>query len=1542
MKNVSIFDSTKLNIIVMKTLTTLLALLLTMTTFSQSITVNTNTHTVPELVNNVLINSNCVSGSNISWSTGTQFGSTNGIGYFQNTNPNFPIQSGVILSTGNVLNAGGPNSSSLNDGNASWTGDTALENTLAQSNITMHSVNASVLEFDFTPISANFSFDFVFASEEYGNFQCQFSDAFAFLLTNTLTGETTNLAVIPGTNLPISVVTIRNAAYNSTCDSANANYFGKYNGGAAAAGSAINFNGQTVLMTAGATLIPNTPYHIKLVIADRGDSLSDSAIFLSSNSFNIGQNVLGANLTNATQNAVCYGTNQVINSGLDPQIYSFVWKKNGVVIPGATSPSLTVTTPGTYSLTYNKIVMPCDAVTDSIEVEYTPQITFPNPKDLNKCNTGAASYDFDFNINTSYIIPLNNNTLSASYYSNLADAQNGINALSTVYASAGNQTIYVAVKSSITGCVAIKSFQLKVTTPPTAHQPNNLEKCERELNSHDAYFNIHSQTPSILNGLPAAEYTVTYYTSLEAANAGTAPMYTTNYLASNGTTIYARMQNNTDGACYSITHFQIIVHTVPVAQTLQSILQCDPYVLPALSYGTYYTGPNGTGDMLHAGDVLTESQLVYIYANNGYCATQSHFTVTIVDLNHVGPNSGTYCDNFVLPSSQYAKYYTLPNGGGTQLFAGNVISTSQTIYLYYQSTTGTFCHREREIQLTIVPSPVITNPSNVFSCDAYMLPELAVGTYYAGPNKTGGMIPPFTVINYTQDIYIYAESNTTPNCTSEKHFKVYIGLDQMQDVNTCVQYTLPALPIGNYYTGIDGTGEQLHAGDAIFSTQTLYVYAISNTGCYDNEAFTVDIALPILLATPNVEACASYTLPELSVGQYYTGTNGSGVALHAGDVITSTKTIYVYVNNNDGCHNQRSFVVTIHPNPVLDARSDMDVCGTYKLTPLTVGNYYTAPNGGGSIIAAGTVLTTTQTIYMHAVSSFGCISDNQFTVNIYITNADAPANVTQCDTYTLPALTANNKYYTKAGGPNGTGIELLAGSAITSTQTVWVYKQNIIRQDFMCYDEHSFVVTINHTPYINTIPNVNACNSYTLPNLTVGNYFTQPNGTGTMLHAGDIITTNQDLYVFAQTNTVPNCFDEKSFHIDIYNVSELPNKYVCTGYVLPSIEKGKFYTGTNGTGTLLNPGTMITSTQKIYIFGHSPLNPNCSDESSFDVIKLPMPEIHNVPEANRTICDNDGANDGQASFDLTSLNSIILGNQTGSEFELAYYGNMDDLLHNTNPLSTTLLHSVFVKLINNLAPDCYEYKQLKLNVKKLPEPNPTNGVICVDELTGAIKNPYTIMSTLSPTQYSFNWTLNGVSVGNQSFITVSEPGVYSVVATDLQTGCISKPTQAIVEKSQKALVAYTMGEAFDDNQDITVIATGSGDYEYQLDNSEFQDEPVFHNPTFGDHIISVRDKNGCGITTKVVILANHPKYFTPNADGINDTWNVVGLKDQPNATVDIFDRTGKFIIQIKTNGEGWDGNFNGALLPSDDYWFVAHYIEKGEAKEFKSHFTMKR
>ena len=216
--------------------------------FSQSIIIDTNTYTIPELVTNVLVNKSCVLISNIKSKTGTDFGSSNGIGYFKNTNPSFPLSSGVILSTGDVKNAPGPNTIELDDGNMAWTGDRDLENTLLAAGITMKSSNATVLEFDFIPFSPNFDFQFLFASEEYGYFQCQFSDAFAFLLTNTSTGVTTNLAVVPDSTIPISVVTIRNSLYNSSCSSENPTYFGAFNGGSNAAGSDTNFNGQTVIM----------------------------------------------------------------------------------------------------------------------------------------------------------------------------------------------------------------------------------------------------------------------------------------------------------------------------------------------------------------------------------------------------------------------------------------------------------------------------------------------------------------------------------------------------------------------------------------------------------------------------------------------------------------------------------------------------------------------------------------------------------------------------------------------------------------------------------------------------------------------------------------------------------------------------------------------------------------------------------------------------------------------------------------------------------------------------------------------------------------------------------------------------------------------------------------------------------------------------------------------------------------------------------------------------------------------------------------------
>lgn len=235
----------------------------------------------------MLVSNPCVSISNISSQTGTNFSSVNGIGYFVNPgNPSFPLTSGLVLSTGNAALVGGPNTSVQNNGSASWPGDADLDALMNTTGPSMSSKNASKLEFDFTTATEFMSFDFVFASEEYGQFQCTYSDAFAFLLTDLETGITKNLAVVPGTTVPVSVVTIRDNINNGSCSSANPEYFDIFSDPMGANNmQATNFNGYTHVMTASSAILPNHPYHIKLVVADRMDTQFDSAVFIQAGSF---------------------------------------------------------------------------------------------------------------------------------------------------------------------------------------------------------------------------------------------------------------------------------------------------------------------------------------------------------------------------------------------------------------------------------------------------------------------------------------------------------------------------------------------------------------------------------------------------------------------------------------------------------------------------------------------------------------------------------------------------------------------------------------------------------------------------------------------------------------------------------------------------------------------------------------------------------------------------------------------------------------------------------------------------------------------------------------------------------------------------------------------------------------------------------------------------------------------------------------------------------------------------------------------------------
>src|SRR5690606_24961131 len=125
-------------------------------------------------------------------------------------------------------------------------------------------------------------------------------------------------------------------------------------------------------------------------------------------------------------------------------------------------------------------------------------------------------------------------------------------------------------------------------------------------------------------------------------------------------------------------------------------------------------------------------------------------------------------------------------------------------------------------------------------------------------------------------------------------------------------------------------------------------------------------------------------------------------------------------------------------------------------------------------------------------------------------------------------------------------------------------------------------------------------------------------------------------------------------------------------------------------------------------------------------------------------------------------------------------------------------------------------------------------------------------------------------------------------------------------------------------------------YLYQIDNGGLQSINVFTNVQGGLHTIRVTDAIGCTELNGSALVISYPKFFTPNGDGFNDAWNVIGLSDQLDSKIFIYDRYGKLLKQITPFENGWNGTYNGHQLPSTDYWFTLNYFENNIRKVFKA------
>lgn len=261
---------------------------------------------------------------------------------------------------------------------------------------------------------------------------------------------------------------------------------------------------------------------------------------------------------------------------------------------------------------------------------------------------------------------------------------------------------------------------------PAITNPTPLSVCDNDSNGLSV-FNLTSKNAEILGSLLASNHTISYHETFTEATIGVNPLVN-NYSNINpfNQVVYVRVIENSDPANPSTAVLELVVNAPPViSPTPVDLTVCDAYSLPALpSNQNYFTGPNGTGNVLFAGDVVTSTQMIYILAQaptNPLCTAEESFVITII-ATPVSPNPSDViaCESYTLPALPFGQSYNSVSGGnpGTEVPAGTAITSTQTIYVLAQSGTTPNCSSEASFVITIGGSSISYNaPSDLIQND---------------------------------------------------------------------------------------------------------------------------------------------------------------------------------------------------------------------------------------------------------------------------------------------------------------------------------------------------------------------------------------------------------------------------------------------------------------------------------------------------------------------------------------------------------------------------------------------------------------------------------------------------------------------------------------------------------------------------------------------------------------------------------------------------------------------------------------------------------
>ncbi|OUR91506.1 hypothetical protein A9Q87_09350, partial [Flavobacteriales bacterium 34_180_T64] len=617
-----------------------------------------------ELIENVLVSGGCSAVDNFSYQVnGTPTSlTTKSYGYFTRGGAvNFPFEDGIILSTGRAHPAGNvSNGGALVTFNNGQAGDADLEAALSQTNTN----DATFIKFNFVPTSSTISFRYIMASEEYdGSTECSFADSFAFLLREVGTTAYTNLAVLPD-GTPVSVLNINNSG---VC-TANPAFFEGYLIGE------TNYGGRTVVLTATANVIPETTYEIKLVVADQGDSIWDSAIFLEAGSFILGGE-LGDDITIMAGTAECLG--QSIDLDTQAPSANHVWYLDGVEIAGETNSVLNVTEPGEYSV--DVVFSGSCQTSDSVIVEFKPSPIANVPPDINQCDpSGTGFAEFDLTQNDAFVLDTQDAAdFVITYHLTAQDAIDNVGAIVSPYTNISNpQTIHVRIADVTQTCFETTFFDIELFNL-VINPVLDLVVCDDDSNDGFAPFDLTSQDIGILGAQPAADFEVTYHLNFADADGDTGALVSPYTNITSPQPIFVRVESVSDDTCYmasTLSVFNLTVNYQALATQPTNMEVCDDISNDGIS----------TFDLSTQDLTILNGQDPLIY-NVTYYESQANADAPINAIANIN--------------------------------AYDNITNPQTIHVRVEDPLYPACYGYTTFDLIVLPLPAVLVPTPLYVCD---------------------------------------------------------------------------------------------------------------------------------------------------------------------------------------------------------------------------------------------------------------------------------------------------------------------------------------------------------------------------------------------------------------------------------------------------------------------------------------------------------------------------------------------------------------------------------------------------------------------------------------------------------------------------------------------------------------------------------------------------------------------------------------------------------------------------------------------------------